>query len=121
MNVNSYILHFSISIGGDNPLIFVHANKYVGESLVIDNNAEIVGAACGNIAENVVFETDRESTVVFVEGSLNSYLGYVTLKFSPDLGVSVSSVVVACNLRYSCGCFYIGFQCTSSKTLLSRN
>jgi F-box protein 11 len=75
-------------LGGDNPLIFVHSNKYTGDSLIIDNNAEIIGAGRGNIAENVVFETDRDSTVVFVEGSASSYLGYVTLKFSPDLGAS---------------------------------
>lgn len=30
----------------------------------------------------------RDSTVVFVEGASNSYLGYVTLKFCPDLGAS---------------------------------
>jgi F-box protein 11 len=78
----------ALSVGGDNPLIFVHANKYVGESLVIDNNAEIIGAAPGNISDNVLFDTDRDSTVVFVEGAVNSYLGYVTIKFSPDSGAS---------------------------------
>lgn len=34
----------ALSLGGDNPLIFIHTNKYVGDSLVIDNNAQILGA-----------------------------------------------------------------------------
>ncbi|CAG7654564.1 unnamed protein product [Allacma fusca] len=81
-------LQAALSLGGDNPIIFLHAGTYVGELLIIDNNAEIIGAAAGNIAENVILESDRESTVVFVEGAQHSYLGYVTLKFAPDVGGS---------------------------------
>lgn len=80
----------ALSSGRENPLIFLHSKRYSGESLVLDSPAEIIGAAPGNIADNVVFETDRESTVVFVEGAGSSYLGYVTLKFSPDMGASNS-------------------------------
>ena len=37
----------------------------------------------GSVAEHVIIERQSESTVMFVEGSKDSYLGYVTLKFSP--------------------------------------
>lgn len=32
--------------------------------------------------DHVVLERDRESTVVFVEGAREAYLGYVTIKVS---------------------------------------
>jgi hypothetical protein len=48
----------------------------------------MLGAAPGNVAENVVLETDRDSTVMFVEGAQHSYLGFVTLRFAPDVGAS---------------------------------
>lgn len=31
----------ALSMGGDNPLIFIHTNKYAGELLIIDTNAEV--------------------------------------------------------------------------------
>jgi F-box protein 11 len=78
----------ALSVGGDSPLILVHGNKYVGDGLQIGNNAKIIGAAPGNVADNVILETDRESTVVFVEGAQTAYIGFVTLKFSPDIVAS---------------------------------
>lgn len=36
--------------------------------------------APGNVAENVVLERESESTITFVEGARESYLGYLTLK-----------------------------------------
>jgi len=78
----------SATRGVDSPLIFLHANKYTGEGLQIDNDAKIIGAAPGNVADNVILETDRESTVIFVEGAQNAYIGFVTLKFSPDIVAS---------------------------------
>lgn len=41
------------------------------------------------MAENVILERENESTITFVEGAKNAYLGYVTLKFTPDVGSSV--------------------------------
>jgi len=32
----------ALSMGGDSPLIFIHANKYIGELLIIDTNAEVL-------------------------------------------------------------------------------
>lgn len=43
---------------------------------------------CGpgwNPAETVILERDSESTIAFNEGSRGSYLGYLTLRFSPDV------------------------------------
>ena len=48
----------------------------------------MLGAAPGNVAENVVLETDRDSTVTFVAGAQHSYLGFITLRFAPDAGAS---------------------------------
>lgn len=73
----------------ENPLIFVHMGIYRGEMLMIDTNISIIGAAPGNVAENVILERVSESTLMFMEGAHESYLGYVTLKFSPDLTSSV--------------------------------
>ena len=38
------------------------------------------------MAENVILERECESTVMFVEGSKQAYLGYVTVKFTPPSG-----------------------------------
>ena len=69
--------------------MFVHKGSYQGEYLVVENNVNILGCSSGNVAENVVIERDTESTVTFMEGARSSYLGYVTLKFSPDISSSV--------------------------------
>ncbi|KAG8182742.1 hypothetical protein JTE90_008120 [Oedothorax gibbosus] len=73
----------------ENPLIFVHAGVYKGDCIIIDSNISLVGAAPGNVAENVILERDTDSTVTFVEGAKESYLGYITLKFTPDVSSSV--------------------------------
>ena len=46
-------------------------------------------SASGNVAENVVIERDNESTVMFGEGAVHAYLGYVTIRFCPDMASSV--------------------------------
>jgi len=38
--------------------------------------------APGNVIDHVVIERESESTVMFVEGAKEAYLGYVTLKVS---------------------------------------
>ncbi|CAL8099801.1 unnamed protein product [Orchesella dallaii] len=81
----------ALNLAAEGSLIFVHANKFVNEIVVVDKNVEIIGAAPGNVAESVVLETDRESTVVFMEGAVHAYLGYVTLRFAPDIGGSTAS------------------------------
>jgi F-box protein 11 len=65
-------------------LIFLHAGTYRGEFLVIDSDITLIGAAPGNVAESIVLERESESTVMFVEGAKNAYIGHMTLKFSPD-------------------------------------
>ncbi|KAI5747863.1 hypothetical protein M8J77_019320 [Diaphorina citri] len=71
-------------LGQSAPLVFVHSGVYRGEFLVLDSDVIIIGAAPGNVAESVILERDTESTVMFVEGAKNAYLGHVTLKFSPE-------------------------------------
>ena len=38
-----------------------------------------------SVSEHVIIERQSESTIMFVEGSKDSYLGYMTLKFSPGM------------------------------------
>ncbi|XP_064600196.1 F-box only protein 11-like [Liolophura sinensis] len=76
-------------VAEDNRLIFVHTGIYQGEFLVIDNNVSILGAAPGNIIDHVIIERESDSTVMFMEGAKDTYLGYVTLKFSPSITSSV--------------------------------
>lgn len=72
------------------PLIFLHAGVYKGEYLFIDSDVALVGAAPGNVAESVVLEREAGSTVMFVEGAKYAYVGYVTLKFTPEVTSTVS-------------------------------
>ena len=81
----------ALNAASDGTVIFVHAHKYNNEVVVVDKNVELIGAGPGNVAESVVLETDRESTVVFMEGAVNAYVGYVTLRFAPDIGASTAS------------------------------
>ncbi|XP_050048771.1 F-box only protein 11 [Dermacentor andersoni] len=73
----------------DRPVIFVHAGTYKGEFLIVDTGVALIGAAPGNVAEHVILERDSDSTVTFVEGARGAYLGYLTLKFTPDITSSV--------------------------------
>lgn len=71
------------------PLIFLHSGIYRGEFLVIDSDVALVGAAPGNVAESIVLERESESTIMFVEGAKHAYVGYMTIKFSPDVTSTV--------------------------------
>ena len=66
-------------------LIFLHAGIYHGEFLVIDSDVSLIGAASGSVSDAVILERDTESTVLFVEGAKQAYIGHVTIKFSPDV------------------------------------
>ncbi|CAL1527772.1 unnamed protein product [Lymnaea stagnalis] len=68
----------------EDALIFMHSGVYHGEFLLIDSPVSLIGAAPGNVMDHVVIERETESTIMFVEGCKKAYLGYVTLKFSPD-------------------------------------
>ncbi|XP_055949102.1 F-box only protein 11-like isoform X1 [Argiope bruennichi] len=95
---------FNYSEELENPLIFIHAGAYKGEFLIIDTNVAIIGAAPGNVAENVSLERDSESTITFVEGAKEAYLGYITLKFAPDVSSSVP--------HHKHYCLEVGENCT---------
>ncbi|GIY79075.1 f-box only protein 11 [Caerostris extrusa] len=95
---------FNYSEELENPLIFVHAGIYKQEFLIIDTNVAMIGAAPGNVAENVILERETESTITFVEGAKESYLGYLTLKFTPDVTSSVP--------HHKHYCLEVGENCT---------
>lgn len=68
------------------PLIMIHSGTYKNEFLVVDSPVHLLGCGPGwNPAQTVVLERDTESTITFVEGSRGSYLGYVTLRFVPEV------------------------------------
>lgn len=69
--------------------IFLHPGTYRGEFLVIDSDVTLIGAAPGVVADAVILERETESTVMFVEGAKNAYLGHVTLKFTPNVTSTV--------------------------------
>jgi F-box protein 11 len=79
----------ALEAGDEDVLVFLHAGTYRGEYLCIDSNVTLIGAAPGNVAENVILERDTESTITFSEGAKQAYVGYVTLKFSPDVTSTV--------------------------------
>lgn len=70
-------------------LIFLHAGIYRVEFLVIDSDIILIGAASGNVAESIILERESESTVMFMDGAKNAYVGHMTLKFSPDITSTV--------------------------------
>lgn len=70
----------------ERPLVFVHQGIHKGEQVIIESSVNVIGAAHGNVAENVIIEHDRESSVVFGPNSRHSYLGHVTVRFSPAAG-----------------------------------
>lgn len=67
------------------PLILIHSGVHKSDSLIVNSNIRMIGAAPGNVAENVILEKESESTITFVDGAKKAYLGYVTLKFSPEV------------------------------------
>ena len=46
-------------------------------------------SAPDNVVDRVIIERQSESTIMFVEGAREAYLGHVTLKFAPDITSSV--------------------------------
>lgn len=66
-------------------LIFVHPGHYTVSSLNIGGGVEIIGASVDpNIVSSVIIEARNDSTIIFGEGSIESYIGYVTIKFNPE-------------------------------------
>ncbi|KAM6951387.1 F-box only protein 11 isoform 3-T3 [Aplochiton taeniatus] len=65
-------------------LIFVHTGVYTDEWIYIESPITMIGAAAGKVADKVVIENTRDSTFVFMEGSEDAYVGYMTIRFNPD-------------------------------------
>ncbi|OBS82990.1 hypothetical protein A6R68_23024 [Neotoma lepida] len=65
-------------------LIFVHSGIYTDEWIYIESPITMIGAAPGKVADKVIIENTRDSTFVFMEGSEDAYVGYMTIRFNPD-------------------------------------
>jgi F-box protein 11 len=76
-------------------IIFIHSGMYLTEYLFVDTNVTMIGAAPGNVIDSVIIERGTESTITFVEGAKEAYLGYVTLK------VRLRKMLNLCSSAYS--------------------
>lgn len=66
--------------------IFIHRGTYRQETLRIQVDVNLIGAAPGpvdSIAKQVIIENTEKPTIHFTEGVKHSYLGYVTLLSKP--------------------------------------
>ncbi|XP_013794342.1 F-box only protein 11-like isoform X1 [Limulus polyphemus] len=72
----------------DSSLIFIHSGVYKGD-YIIYSSVTLLGAAPGNVAENVILERECESTVMFTKGAREAFLGFLTLRLKPDMKSSV--------------------------------
>uniref|UniRef100_A0A8C9FS25 F-box protein 11 n=1 Tax=Pavo cristatus TaxID=9049 RepID=A0A8C9FS25_PAVCR len=73
-------------------------------------------AAPGKVADKVIIENTRDSTFVFMEGSEDAYVGYMTIRFNPDdksaqhhnahhcleITVNCSPIIDHCIIRSTC-------------------
>uniref|UniRef100_A0A8C8J0H0 F-box only protein 11 n=1 Tax=Oncorhynchus tshawytscha TaxID=74940 RepID=A0A8C8J0H0_ONCTS len=97
-------------------LIFVHSGVYTDEWIYIESPITMIGAASGKVADKVIIENTRDSTFVFMEGSEDAYVGYMTIKFNPDdksaqhhnahhcleITVNCSPIIDHCIIRSTC-------------------
>ncbi|XP_016314166.1 F-box only protein 11-like isoform X2 [Sinocyclocheilus anshuiensis] len=97
-------------------LIFVHSGIYTDEWIYIESPITMIGAAPGKVADKVIIENTRDSTFVFMEGSEDAYVGYMTIKFNPDdksaqhhnahhcleITVNCSPIIDHCIIRSTC-------------------
>uniref|UniRef100_A0A7N5ZUM8 F-box protein 11a n=1 Tax=Anabas testudineus TaxID=64144 RepID=A0A7N5ZUM8_ANATE len=106
--------------GGQEPhfdgLIFVHSGIYTDEWIYIESPITMIGAAPGKVDEKVIIENTRDSTFVFMEGSEDAYVGYMTIRFNPDdksaqhhnahhcleITVNCSPIIDHCIIRSTC-------------------
>uniref|UniRef100_A0A3Q2P145 F-box protein 11a n=1 Tax=Fundulus heteroclitus TaxID=8078 RepID=A0A3Q2P145_FUNHE len=106
--------------GGQEPhfdgLIFVHSGIYTDEWIYIESPITMIGAAPGKVAEKVIIENTRDSTFVFMEGSEDAYVGFMTIRFNPDdksaqhhnahhcleITVNCSPIIDHCIIRSTC-------------------
>lgn len=97
-------------------LIFVHSGIYTDEWIYIESPITMIGAAPGKVADKVIIENTRDSTFVFMEGSEDAYVGYMTIRFNPDdksaqhhnahhcleITVNCSPIIDHCIIRSTC-------------------
>ncbi|XP_077549393.1 uncharacterized protein LOC144162643 [Haemaphysalis longicornis] len=80
---DNIVTALNLSRAMSQPVIFVHAGTYQEELITVNSSVALIGAAPGNVAEKVVIQRGKGSTVTFVEGARAAYLGYLTLNFMP--------------------------------------
>lgn len=64
-------------------------------------------SAPGKVADKVVIENTRDSTFVFMEGSEDAYVGYMTIKVNIDLTFPLIFLFQPVLLTKLEECFYI--------------
>ncbi|KAG9346296.1 hypothetical protein JZ751_008121 [Albula glossodonta] len=74
-------------------LIFVHSGIYTDEWIYIESPITMIGAAPGKVADKVIIENTRDSTFVFMEGSEDAYVGYMTIRVGPSGSIQTNKQV----------------------------
>ncbi|KAK0411423.1 hypothetical protein QR680_005646 [Steinernema hermaphroditum] len=68
-------------------LLVLHSGYYETEPIVINSAIQIIGASGGSpsqINTHVVIEQHTDTTVSFIEGAHDAYIGYCSIKYSPN-------------------------------------
>ncbi|PKU38492.1 f-box only protein 11 [Limosa lapponica baueri] len=78
-------------------LIFVHSGIYTDEWIYIESPITMIGAAPGKVADKVIIENTRDSTFVFMEGSEDAYVGYMTIRLALQYVLAARELVPLLN------------------------
>jgi len=71
--------------GRKNRLIFLHTGHYKVEAVNVTQGMEIIGASNHPlITSQVVIESRVDSTIVSGAGSIDTYIGYISIRFNPE-------------------------------------
>uniref|UniRef100_A0A0N4Z5C7 F-box only protein 11 n=1 Tax=Parastrongyloides trichosuri TaxID=131310 RepID=A0A0N4Z5C7_PARTI len=66
-------------------LILIHTGHYNPPPIVINKAIQMIGAAPGpDVMKKVIIENTTATTISFIDGSVNAYLGFMTIRFNPD-------------------------------------
>uniref|UniRef100_A0A914HHA9 F-box protein 11 n=1 Tax=Globodera rostochiensis TaxID=31243 RepID=A0A914HHA9_GLORO len=68
-------------------LVLLHSGHHTPEPIVINSAVQIIGASAGSdldVMRAVSIESQKDTAISFVDGSLGSYLGYCSVAFNPD-------------------------------------
>lgn len=96
--------------GNQDKIIFVHSGIYTDEWIYLESPVVVIGAAPGKVTSEVIIENTHTSTFVFMEGSEESYIGYMTIRlYHPHPEEISSSVYAADDDKH---CIKVGPNCS---------